>query len=1306
MPYDRKRVQSKLDKGIILQKKLQSPVRAIKTLKQSHEFHQILKYSEQLVLQDSSKELLLSALEKLSKSGIQAQVQEAVTKHETAFLKKCLNIKANYQKSRVKINKKQQEYTKLMIQDDINKALEEYNVNSDSEVSEVSEFNIQRLKKAVMTLGGSTSGRARPYRSHDSTAEYLEFENTEELYQWYRSKLFRPFWTKFNTGYLRAARSARKGYLLRGPSLDATMRQIDLGEARGNQRYSAFVVETDGWSKEDWYAYVLCRIVHANIHNAEGLFFGKREPDPTGHYRLAHCALLNYIRYVNTCPRDPIIPDSAAGNDSDDRGMEDISSTEGLTIIWKNCNDLVHGYLMNNEEDLEDMYHVPLPFGLPTTAAIRNRIRTYFGLDAMKLEIARMFFQELGDGDIISTQMTNRIWTRICSAIPGTRSRIYLLMETRSIEGRTATVEDDNSLDDLPETSDNLDEDGDYRGNYVNDTLDFTGTEDRAYAAMERERGEAEWSLEHRIYQYNTLFDIACLTKTGNPNGDVVWETEALTGIDANEANQQSNVWRKQLELLGEAGEAGHYNHREQAAAAGTLQFQDITAKEKLTFLQQEAWLDNTRLQRENEDEAFAGLGISSRERPRVSGMNKRTILKFWQVVAIWAIYKFHKGYLKGGVLADAVGLGKTIVVLSLIQFKLNLRRTAGTLRERVARYGPAKATMIVVPPTLISQWIDAIREHLPEFTLCLYYGSLVDNSQDEKKVIINGFLHKSWFSEDDDIAKCIILTTYKTIARRHGPKVLSAARTSNANIHDVAEMENIKVQWTVPDPNWTRDLSGCIGDLYLDEGHSIKGGEATSSFIALKWLNAGTTTVVTATPIINDVSDFEGILGILQRKDLWTDDHLGRLGVDATFNPFTDVPNPAHESKWLRCTPQAFRKFVSPRDIDVVTKGSRLLLAMEMCVLKRGYGSHIPFGPKGKKIGDSVKPMQVRTIELQYRKDELEKYRPLHNFAIDNLAKTVDGPDGRKIVVFDMVHWRALKHYSTWLGFEYLLGYHIDKLQKLRQDSNFGLRELADLICENNPSVEGPGESLIDLLQWFANGSPKLRWLCWVLAELTVKRREKMIIWVQFPWQQELLYLFIKEFNIDVRQYHSGLNSRERRNLVKDFHEKQYRVMVLIGSYSVNSYGLNLHGHCRNVLIFEPAASGPVEFQAIGRVFRVGQEQIVRVIRLYLQHSWNEWEEGNGLVKELLSLMAELNMNIFGAGEDTDGVDDTGVDAAVSLGDRDISIRRYVLFDNRLGPAEERPELETLTTEQLLKHISRMLKDQRNFRSKDRKQI
>ena len=68
----------------------------------------------------------MSALEKISKTGIQNQVQEAVVKYETTFLKKYLNMKVTYKKSRVKMTKKHIGYVKLFTQKEVNDALEKY----------------------------------------------------------------------------------------------------------------------------------------------------------------------------------------------------------------------------------------------------------------------------------------------------------------------------------------------------------------------------------------------------------------------------------------------------------------------------------------------------------------------------------------------------------------------------------------------------------------------------------------------------------------------------------------------------------------------------------------------------------------------------------------------------------------------------------------------------------------------------------------------------------------------------------------------------------------------------------------------------------------------------------------------------------------------------------------------------------------------------------------------------------------------------------------------------------------------------
>jgi SNF2 family DNA or RNA helicase len=232
--------------------------------------------------------------------------------------------------------------------------------------------------------------------------------------------------------------------------------------------------------------------------------------------------------------------------------------------------------------------------------------------------------------------------------------------------------------------------------------------------------------------------------------------------------------------LIGNADGSDRLNHLEQAAAAGSLQFLDVTEKEKKIFEAQEKWLDNTKLQREDEEETYIGLGINSRSRPHIEGMSRTTILKFWQVVAIWGLHKFHLGWLKGGLLADAVGLGKTIVILAHIQFKYNLRIKINTERERVFRFGKPKVTMVVVSPTLLPQWVQAIREHLPSSIVYIYYGSYYDTSQDETKQTIQGSLHKRWFDGGEEMARSIIITTYKTMARRHGPSCLLKARMSH----------------------------------------------------------------------------------------------------------------------------------------------------------------------------------------------------------------------------------------------------------------------------------------------------------------------------------------------------------------------------------------------------------------------------------------------------------------------------------------------------------------------------------------------
>ena len=132
----------------IIQKQPEPSAPILKTPQHPQQIRQILKYSQQLVLEGGPKELILSALEKLGKSGIKGQAQGVIAQHGTAFLQKRLKLKANHKSSRVRILKKHQGYARLIKQ----KEVEEFQIEYEAK---------QQLlaQKGVVRGGGKRGGK-------------------------------------------------------------------------------------------------------------------------------------------------------------------------------------------------------------------------------------------------------------------------------------------------------------------------------------------------------------------------------------------------------------------------------------------------------------------------------------------------------------------------------------------------------------------------------------------------------------------------------------------------------------------------------------------------------------------------------------------------------------------------------------------------------------------------------------------------------------------------------------------------------------------------------------------------------------------------------------------------------------------------------------------------------------------------------------------------------------------------------------------------------------------------------------------
>ena len=162
--------------------------------------------------------------------------------------------------------------------------------------------------------------------------------------------------------------------------------------------------------------------------------------------------------------------------------------------------------------------------------------------------------------------------------------------------------------------------------------------------------------------------------------------------------------------------------------------------------------------------------------------------------------YKF------GCILADDMGLGKTVQVLSAILY----------FKEQ--NQFDIESTLIIVPPTLISNWENEIKKFTPELTYYIYHGS-----------------NRTFPLEEYDI----ILTSYGVV--------------------------RLDLDMFV-DKDWLL----CV----IDEAQNIKNPN-TEQTKAIKSVNASTKIALTGTPIENRLMDYWSIFDFVNKGYLSTKDNF-----------------------------------------------------------------------------------------------------------------------------------------------------------------------------------------------------------------------------------------------------------------------------------------------------------------------------------------------------------------------------------------------------------------------------------------------
>lgn len=189
---------------------------------------------------------------------------------------------------------------------------------------------------------------------------------------------------------------------------------------------------------------------------------------------------------------------------------------------------------------------------------------------------------------------------------------------------------------------------------------------------------------------------------------------------------------------------------------------------------------------------------------------------------------------LKGGILAEEMGLGKTVEMIGLICAH---KRDLSQKHTSPNRFPQSSATLIITPPAILQQWKTELQTLAPSLTLLVYEGLKVEQGKG---------------NHDELLLRCmqhdVVLTTYNILAKE---------------VH-YTETPDRKLRH---DRRYVRRLSPLTQTVWwrvvLDEAQMVESGVSNAARVA-KLIPREIAWCVSGTPVKKDARDLFGLLDFL----------------------------------------------------------------------------------------------------------------------------------------------------------------------------------------------------------------------------------------------------------------------------------------------------------------------------------------------------------------------------------------------------------------------------------------------------------
>ncbi|KAB5563297.1 SNF2 family N-terminal domain-containing protein [Coniochaeta sp. 2T2.1] len=224
---------------------------------------------------------------------------------------------------------------------------------------------------------------------------------------------------------------------------------------------------------------------------------------------------------------------------------------------------------------------------------------------------------------------------------------------------------------------------------------------------------------------------------------------------------------------------------------------------------------------------------------------------------------------IKGGILAEEMGLGKTLEIISLILLHRRSAERPEVFDPYLGRQLPvSKGTLIVTPPSLLDQWIAEIGRHAPGLKIMQYSGlpSMASGKRDEKAILDRLLRHD------------VVVTTYDVLrAEVHAAMEPPARSMRRDRAYERPKSPLVEISW------WR---------VCIDEAQMVETRNSNVAVMArlIPRVNAW---AITGTPVKDNLQeDLRGLLAFLRYEPYASDNDVWKRLFTRYPEYFTQIFN------------------------------------------------------------------------------------------------------------------------------------------------------------------------------------------------------------------------------------------------------------------------------------------------------------------------------------------------------------------------------------------------------------------------------